>query len=117
MIKIFLCIVVIGFILFRSFPLIQVVGSSMYPTYKDGEIIVGTRLYRKSKLKVGDVIVYSSPTDNKKVIKRISSILRDGSMSLYCLGDNAEESYDSRYYGYFSSKLVICKVVNQRRKA
>lgn len=101
------------------FPLIEVVGDSMYPTYKNGEIVVGRRLFRKSSLKKGDVVVYYNPTDQSKrrVIKRIDSVTKDkGNILFYCLGDNAEESYDSRYYGFFSSNLVICKIVNQRGK-
>lgn len=98
------------------FPLIQVVGDSMYPTYKDGEILVGSRLFKKSKLKVGEVIIYKSPTDKKVVIKRIAkSVKYKNLMDLYCLGDNSEHSYDSRNYGFISSKSVVCKVIDQRR--
>lgn len=102
------------------FPIIQVVGESMYPTYLDGEILVGTRLYRKSKLKKGDVIVYYSPTEEKKaVIKRIDSVsvgISRNELDFYCLGDNADRSYDSRDYGYISSKRIVCKIIDQRRR-
>ena len=97
------------------FPLIQIVGDSMFPTYKDSEVLVGTRLYRKSKLKVGDVILYHSPTDKKVVVKRISKIHKNKTLEFYCLGDNSDHSYDSRYYGYISSKAIVCKLVEQRR--
>ena len=99
------------------FPAIQVVGDSMHPTYKDGEVIFGTRLYRKSKLKVGDVILYHSPSEEGKVvIKRIADIHVDKRLAFYCLGDNFECSYDSRYYGFVNSNRIVCKVVNQRTK-
>ena len=106
-------------IAFYLFPFIEVVGDSMHPTYKNGEIIVGCRLFRKSKIKVGDVIVYYSPTDSEKrrVIKRVEFTAKDKRKRLlYCLGDNSEESYDSRHYGYFNANLVICKIINQRGK-
>lgn len=119
-------IVILG-VVYYLFPLIQVVGDSMYPTYHNGEILLGTRLYRKSKLKKGDVIVYTSPED-RIVIKRIDKTARGkyyriGSLQFfkrerqfYCLGDNSEHSYDSRNYGFISSRKLKCKVVNQRRK-
>ena len=109
--------VVLG-ILYYLFPAIQVCGVSMYPTYIDGEIIFGTRLYRKCNLKIGDVILYKSPTEEKKVvIKRISDCKKDdrGNRYYFCLGDNSDFSYDSRNYGFISSKRIMCKVIDQRR--
>lgn len=110
-------VLVVLILIYHLFPLVQVCGESMYPTYLDGEIIIGTKLYRKSKLKVGDVILYKSPREDRTVIKRISDI-KDarGVLYFYCLGDNSEHSHDSRSYGYISSKSLVCKVINQRRK-
>ena len=115
MMKFIVPIAVLGVALYRSFPIIQVVGDSMYPTYRDGEIIFGTRFFRKSKLKIGDVIVYKSPREDRTVIKRIAYMSAD-SKFFYCLGDNADHSYDSRHYGSVFSKRIMCKVINQRRK-
>ena len=111
-------LVCVGIALYYFLPLVQVVGDSMFPTYQDREIIVGTRLYHVSELKIGDVIVYESPNEEGRlVIKRISQILIDGKKRyFYCLGDNADHSYDSRYYGYISSKAIVCKVINQRER-
>lgn len=115
---IIVAIIVVLCVLHYLFPIIQVIGDSMYPTYFDGEIIVGTRLFRKSKLKKGDVILYVCPTDDKTVIKRIDSVdVRTSSRFFYCLGDNPPKSYDSRYYGYVSSKNLVCKVIDQRRNS
>lgn len=110
-------VVAVCCILYYLFPLIKVIGDSMYATYLDNEVIVGSRVFLKSRLKVGDVIVYKSPTDDRIVIKRIHHFMCDGKdLYLYCLGDNADHSYDSRMYGYVSSKSIVCKVINQRRK-
>ena len=89
----------------------------MYPTYLNGEIIMGTKLYRKSKLKIGDVILYQCPTDTERtVIKRIDTIrYRNWVYQFYCLGDNKNNSHDSRDYGFVHSKHLVCKVINPRR--
>ena len=116
-IAIILSVIAILGLLYYLFPPIQVVGDSMFPTYYDQEVIFGRRIYSKSKLKKGDVVVYRSPEDNKRiVIKRIEYINRtlSGELVLYCLGDNSECSHDSRYYGYFSHKNLVCKVINHR---
>ena len=100
-------ILVISGVLLFLFPYIEVCGESMYPTYKDGEIIRGYRIHKK--LQVGDVIVYRCPTDNKKVIKRVCGI--DNANNLYYfLGDNREYSYDSRYYGWVDKSAIVCTV-------
>ena len=103
-------------LLHYAFPIIQVCETSMMPTYEDGEIIFGSRIFKKSKLKVGDVIVYKH--DRLNVIKRIADIMLDtrtGDLKFFCIGDNARVSCDSRKYGYVSSKDLVCKVINQRR--
>ena len=116
-VAILITVVIVLGILYYLFPIIEVVGDSMYPTYKDGEIIFGTRLYRKSKLRKRDVIIYTSPREERIVIKRIDDIRKKNNrLYFYCLGDNRDYSYDSREYGYVSSKRLKCKVLNQRRK-
>ena len=122
MIKILIVIVVMILVLVmlhHTFPFIQVCGSSMYPTCRDSEVIVGYRLYRKKKLNIGDVILYHSPMEKDRVvIKRIANIKKEGkNLLFYCLGDNPDYSYDSRYYGWVSSKNFVCRVINQRRNA
>ena len=70
-------LIVVG--IYHYFPLIQVIGDSMYPTYKEGEIILGTRLYKKSNLKAGDVVLFRcNYDDNRIVIKRIDHIVKKG---------------------------------------
>ena len=117
MIKCLLCVVGIGAVLYHLFPIVTVCGDSMYPTFKDGEIILATRLFRKSKLKKGDVVIYHAPNDGHRVvIKRIDKINTHSGV-MYCLGDNSEVSYDSRMYGYVSLRKLVCKPIKQRVKA
>ena len=108
-----LCISALMFFLFRFlFPSIYVSGYSMSPTYQDGQIIRSTRLYLSSRLKVGDVCVFDSPTGNT-AIKRISNI---NLPFIFFEGDNQEDSTDSRNYGWVNKRCIISKIVNPRRK-
>lgn len=119
MMYVILALIAVLCLMYYLFPIIQVVGDSMHPTYRDGEIIVGRRIYRKSKLKVGDVVIFKSPTEEDRiVIKRVSDIISDNKRPrfIYFLGDNPDCSYDSRDYGYVSSSNLVCRVIKQRRK-
>ena len=77
------CIVLIIFIgvsLFYAFPLAIVKGRSMLPTYKDGDVLLTTRLFNRNKLKIGQVYVYKRVNEDDGqehlVVKRFLSLLR-----------------------------------------
>lgn len=111
-------IALIAFII--VFPIIEVEGESMFPTYHDSEFLLGYRFFPKEKLKVGDVIVYKRPSERICVIKRIaritSSIYNENDLLFYCLGDNSQNSYDSRDYGYIPQKDIVCKIILEQRR-
>lgn len=118
-------IVVLGIVAFiiYSFSFVRVCGSSMYPSYIDGDIIFAYRIYNKHRIKKGDVVVFIRREDaviNDKgipepyVIKRVQDIQdKDGVLKFYCLGDNSEDSFDSRYYGYINSGCIKFKPFRQ----
>lgn len=95
------------------FPLVHVIGFSMYPTLKNGQLCLGRRVFRKSKCKVGGVYVFRPPynSDEKYVVKRLVEA-KDG--KYYFLGDNPEDSFDSRYYGYVDCTNVIAYLGKRR---
>lgn len=99
-------------ILHYLFPFIQVCGDSMFPTYNNGEILIGRRLFLKKNIKKGDVVVYKSP-NGTVVIKRVEEITKYG---LFCVGDNFEQSYDSRHYGIIPYSNLICRVTTRERR-
>lgn len=124
-----LCIAVVA-----VFYPIKIVGNSMFPTLKDGEIGICTRISNISRF---DIVVVIQ--DGKKIIKRViglpneiieykdnqlyinNSLVKDskkvgftkdfkvklGSDEYFCMGDNREHSLDSRKYGAYKRKQII----------
>lgn len=56
---------------------IKVPSLSMYPTIKVGDRIIVTRVYNKSKLKTGDIVVFYSDELKLTLIKRLIGVPGD----------------------------------------
>jgi signal peptidase I len=96
----------------------RVRGFSMFPTFSDGEIIIIERIF---ELKKGEVYVFKSPNEEKFLIKRLNEIIIspcNAEIFLYFLGDNVEDSIDSRVFGMIKPENVVGKVrkLFRRRK-
>ena len=81
----------------------EVIGSSMYPTYKDGEYLMANKIvYKLSEPKRGDVIIFKY-SDTQDFIKRVIGLpgdqvmLKDG--YIYINGNKLDES------GYLDSSV------------
>ncbi len=81
----------------------EVIGSSMYPTYKDGEYLMANKVvYKLSEPRRGDVIIFKY-SDTQDFIKRVIGLpgdqvmLKDG--YIYINGTKLEES------GYLDSSV------------
>ena len=108
------------FILLKCVFLIGYVPTeSMEPTLERGSYIIGCRIY--SNLETGDIIIFRH--DGKLLVKRIAAVEGDMversgvNMTVpkgyyYVLGDNADNSYDSRYWEdpFVSKRDVVAKL-------
>ncbi|HVF29873.1 MAG TPA: nickel-type superoxide dismutase maturation protease [Pyrinomonadaceae bacterium] len=82
-------------------------GTSMNPTLRDGEVVL---VDREAKIDVGDVVVAKHPIEqNSEVVKRVSKINERG--HYYLVGDNLDDSVDSRDYGAVTREYIKGKVV------
>ncbi len=95
-------------------------SESMEPTLKQDSIIIGIRHF--GTLSDGDIIIFRH--DGKLMVKRIAAAEGEKVMyrgliqtvpceSYFVLGDNSDNSYDSRYwfYPYVKQEDVIAKVI------
>jgi signal peptidase I len=105
--------VLIVAVLLYFFPLVLVCGTSMCPTFNDGDLIVGSRLLKS--IEVGEVYIFNPPVGEKYVIKRLTRI-SEATGSLFFEGDNADFSFDSRNYGYIKPEKVVAKYLFTLKK-
>ena len=106
MFKLPIMITMVLIFLFRWVLLLGIVpSSSMEPALPEGSVIVGLRIHRE--VRSGDIVVFKQ--DGVYMVKRIKAVEGDcvihngvemvvPEKGLYVVGDNEEESYDSRFW-------------------
>lgn len=77
---------------------VKVPSKSMYPTIKPGDRITVTRVYNKSSLKTGDIVVFDSKELHETLIKRLigcpgDTVKIDENGLVYVNGKKLEEPY------------------------
>jgi len=84
----------------------RIEGESMLPLLKEGdEVLVNVGV----RAGVGDIVIARHPHNEKiEMVKRVAGIYDGKYYSL--LGDNPEESTDSREFGLVEERLIIGRV-------
>lgn len=86
----------------------RVVGDSMLPSYREGQVLLVNK--RIDELHIGDVVVVFH--DGHEKLKRISQLRPD---SVFILGDNGSQSTDSRSFGWLPLATVRGRVIWSKR--
>ena len=89
-----------------------VTGPSMYPAYQEGDrVLIDRYLWRVTGLYAGDVVVFDHPRGRGWLdIKRVSDHSAERG-TYYLLGDNAQNSADSREYGSIPPSYILGRVI------
>lgn len=122
-ISILLGVAALLYLLLYLFPIITIAGDSMYPTFVEGERVIGSRLFDKTDCKEGRIYVIHLRDDENGepylIIKRLYRKVfseKDNEFYYYFLGDNRKVSADSRVYGLFSSDRVVAEIIGKKGK-
>jgi nickel-type superoxide dismutase maturation protease len=82
-------------------------GDSMNPTLRHGEVVL---VDRDAEVRVGDIVVAKHPLEpGTEIVKRIDRI--DAYGHYFLLGDNLDDSNDSRHFGAVQKGRIRGKVV------
>ena len=83
-------------------------GNSMYPTLKNGDTVLVDK--SAETIEVGDIVLAKHPVEQiSEVIKRVQKINERG--HYFLVGDNLDDSNDSRNFGAVTREYIKGKVV------
>lgn len=86
----------------------KITGHSMEPTLKQNELIIISSIpYLFKNPRINDIVAIKSK-ENKIFIKRIKKITKN---NYIVLGDNKNDSFDSRNFGPIKKEEIIGKYI------
>ena len=90
--------------------LVRVSGDSMYPTYRDGDVVeVDVDAYVEQLPEAGDIVLAQHPfKGGVHIVKRVKHITDEG--RVFVVGDSPLESSDSRGFGALRPAQILGKV-------
>jgi len=88
------------------FQLFKVSGDSLYPYYKNGQRVVCRKVFKGTKIKVDDTVVFEKDAYGM-MIKRVRSI----DNNTYFVEGTDPMSIDSRNFGALKLKEITYKVL------
>lgn len=87
----------------------RIEGNSMLPSFKNGDEVL---IKPCKEYQVEDVVLANHPyKQSLKILKRINK--KNDAGKFFLIGDNLDESSDSRSFGFISQNLIIGKVVSK----
>lgn len=101
----------------RGYSFCLVRGISMFPTLKNGQIVLEHKLKKSDSIHIGDIVIAKLPQNDYLVIKRVKSTLNISGTKYYWLeGDNKDHSVDSRTYGHVKEEYIRGRVIKVWKK-
>jgi nickel-type superoxide dismutase maturation protease len=95
-----------AWLVWRRFERVEVSGLSMAPSLQPGDRVL---VWKTRSVRRGDIVTASDPRHPaRSVLKRVADIAQD---RLFLLGDNPEQSTDSRQFGAVPIRSVRGKAI------
>ena len=84
----------------------KITGDSLYPSYKDGQRVLCTKITKKSSLYIYDTVIFEKEPYGL-MIKKITFI----NIDKYYVEGSSFDSIDSRNFGYLNKKDIKYKII------